>query len=218
MLQQNLIPYPHACGFCDRNTFHARKWTHRCNHLSRHFKNGFTITAWKDWAEEDDSWEDDGEERPTEGWPNSGGPDDDDDDDENHSHDNNDGGNNFDNDHSTHPPSLDPDNGNGFSAPFNPAPDHDHLFKDFLTDWSANNPSEQITVVSLLPLANFVDEDSQLCSSYPLPVKWIEKINRKGGTSAIYKVSIPQSAFPSAFNKPMDPNSSLDSAVKQYSS
>jgi serine/threonine protein kinase len=69
-------------------------------------------------------------------------------------------------------------------------------------------------------LESFVNNDSQIPQPHLLPIRWwTEKINPKGGTSSIYKVSIPSSAIQQwAVNTATNQNLSLDFAVKQYSS
>lgn len=175
------------CGFCDRNRFYARDWNHLCNHIADHFKAGATMAQWRRWPEdepeEEDDLEEDGLDAPK--------PDDDEGD---HNSTDNDEDQSRPHDPPPDPgtmPYFDPSSG-GDSGGWSPS------FGGFLHPWDSNFLSLQCTptvAVSSLPSVNSSNM-LQKSSRCILPVLSKERINLKGGTGSVYRITVPDSSAP----------------------
>ncbi|KAF2789518.1 hypothetical protein K505DRAFT_365536 [Melanomma pulvis-pyrius CBS 109.77] len=183
------VPFPRRCGFCDRNQFYARTWTHRCDHITNHFKSGADMTQWRVWPEEDPDDDDDDDD--LEGAEiDVPKPDDDDDDDDDGTGDSED----KDEPSGSPPPDADtsqaPDDSSG-DAPEKWSPS----IGEFLLPWDSNSLSHGFAcnvVVSPLSSQQGLNE-SQKSSQWVLPILSKERINLKGGTGSVHRIEVPRS-------------------------
>ncbi|KAF1996467.1 hypothetical protein P154DRAFT_320396 [Amniculicola lignicola CBS 123094] len=201
--------FPRRCGFCPRSKFYAQSWIHRSQHIASHFRKGAKMENWREWPENDDNDERRHQPPLVPFGSSSGDNDDDDDDDDDDNGDNSDGSG----DEPPHeePPAEEPpddfDFGGGSDSLWSPS-DGGGAFAEVMWFFLGLQCFIQLRALEGRQWGNKTQAE--------LPIVFDEKINQKGGTSSIFKVTIPEKCPPWTYTLLTTTHNPHRFAVKQY--